>query len=69
MDVRPTGNITLVMLVFLRKALSPILTTDFPAILPGIVIAPPMPVYPTIVIDGPFSVYVKSPNIPNILNP
>jgi hypothetical protein len=69
MDVRPTGNTTLVILAFPRKALLPILTTDLLAILPGIVIAPPMPVYPTIVIDGPFSVYIKSPNIPNILNP
>jgi hypothetical protein len=60
--VIPAGNITLVILVLPVNALAPILVTVLLAMLLGIVIAPPAPVYPVIEIEVPLSVYVKSPD-------
>jgi hypothetical protein len=59
----PLEKTTLVILVLLAKALIPITETDLPPMLLGIVIAPPLPVYPLIVTADPLSVY------PNMVNP
>ena len=50
--------VTLVKVVLLEKALSPIATVGYPPSVAGIEIAPPVPVYAVIVAFPPDSVYV-----------